>query len=334
LVAGDRAVILGAWAAAARYLSAALELWPAGDPGRVEAEALLGRALRWTGKLTAEFLDARIAAARAPGRDDLVAEAEMAYAFYWWDRSRYELVDEHMHAALALVSDKPASPSKASILHQAAIRGLVAGDLATSKALAEEAAGMARESMARTVRALIALARGDVRAADEENKRILAQARAAADPQVLYPALALATRAALAAARRDEAEQLFAELTSGNPERQEAAPFPGIATVALVATELGPAPDWLAPREPVQTPWRAAAAAAARGDFAEAAEIYASMGARPDEADARLYAARTLAAQGQRSLADEHLRRALAFYREVGATAYLREAESLLAASA
>jgi hypothetical protein len=41
-----------------------------------------------------------------------------------------------------------------------------------------------------------------------------------------------------------------------------------------------------------------------------------------------------LVEQGRRAEADEHLHRALAFYRSVGATRYVREGESLLAASA
>ena len=48
----------------------------------------------------------------------------------------------------------------------------------------------------------------------------------------------------------------------------------------------------------------------------------------------RLAAARLLVEQGRRAEADEQLGRALAFYRSVGATRYLREGESLLAAAA
>jgi class 3 adenylate cyclase len=47
-----------------------------------------------------------------------------------------------------------------------------------------------------------------------------------------------------------------------------------------------------------------------------------------------LRAARELVSAGRRAEADEQLRRALAFYRMVGATRYVREGEALLAASA
>ena len=52
------------------------------------------------------------------------------------------------------------------------------------------------------------------------------------------------------------------------------------------------------------------------------------------EACCRLCAAEAYVAQGRRAEADEQLRPALAFYRSVGATRYVREGEALLAASA
>ena len=58
------------------------------------------------------------------------------------------------------------------------------------------------------------------------------------------------------------------------------------------------------------------------------------MGSRPDEAFVRLSAAEAIAAAGRRPEANVQLERALAFYRSVGATAYVREAEALFAASA
>jgi hypothetical protein len=57
------------------------------------------------------------------------------------------------------------------------------------------------------------------------------------------------------------------------------------------------------------------------------------MGSLPDEALARLRAADKLVADGRRAEADEQLGRALAFFRSVGATVYVREAEALLAAA-
>jgi hypothetical protein len=58
------------------------------------------------------------------------------------------------------------------------------------------------------------------------------------------------------------------------------------------------------------------------------------MGNRPGEAFTRLRRSRSLVDEGRRAEADADLALALAFYREVRATARVREAERLLAASA
>jgi hypothetical protein len=75
-----------------------------------------------------------------------------------------------------------------------------------------------------------------------------------------------------------------------------------------------------------QTRWLDAATAFVSGDPIRAAEIYADIGARPEEALALLHAA------GQKAGRDDELSdglaRALAFHREVRATAYVRDAEA------
>ena len=58
------------------------------------------------------------------------------------------------------------------------------------------------------------------------------------------------------------------------------------------------------------------------------------IGYRPGEAYARLRAAKELVEEGKRAEADAELNRSLAFWREVGATRYVREGEALLAESA
>jgi hypothetical protein len=58
------------------------------------------------------------------------------------------------------------------------------------------------------------------------------------------------------------------------------------------------------------------------------------MGAATEEARVRLWLAEALVRQNRRAEADTQLQRALAFYRSVGATRYIREGEALLAASA
>jgi hypothetical protein len=81
-------------------------------------------------------------------------------------------------------------------------------------------------------------------------------------------------------------------------------------------------------------PWAEAGSAICSGDFRRAADVLGEIGYRPGEAYARLRAARELVEEGKRAEADAELTPALAFWREVGATRYVREGEALLAASA
>ena len=82
------------------------------------------------------------------------------------------------------------------------------------------------------------------------------------------------------------------------------------------------------------TPWLEAAAAVAAGEFQRAADLYDQIESQPDAAFARLQAAKQLVAAGRQAEANEQLSRALGFYRQVGATGYLREGQALLAATA
>jgi hypothetical protein len=82
------------------------------------------------------------------------------------------------------------------------------------------------------------------------------------------------------------------------------------------------------------SPWRDAARAMVEGEFVVAADLYSLFEAVFDAAFARLRAAEALLADGRRADADAQLRRALATFRSLGATRYVREGEALLAASA
>ena len=64
-----------------------------------------------------------------------------------------------------------------------------------------------------------------------------------------------------------------------------------------------------------------------------AADVFFEIGDLVYEARARLRAAGHLVLAERRADADEQLRKALAFWRSVGATRYVREGEALLAAA-
>lgn len=81
-------------------------------------------------------------------------------------------------------------------------------------------------------------------------------------------------------------------------------------------------------------PWMEAAGAACERDFARVAEIYAGIGARNAEAEARVHAARRLLEAGDDASAEAQLSRAIALYRSFRASRLLRAAEALLPARA
>jgi hypothetical protein len=68
-------------------------------------------------------------------------------------------------------------------------------------------------------------------------------------------------------------------------------------------------------------------------NFEALAERAGQEGRNTTAARARLRAAERLVAEGRRAEADAHLSEALRFYRSVGATRYVREAEALLVAA-
>jgi hypothetical protein len=65
------------------------------------------------------------------------------------------------------------------------------------------------------------------------------------------------------------------------------------------------------------------------GNLEDAADIYARIGSRPDEAYTRLRAAEQLASEGDPTRADAPREGAVEFYRSVGAARYVREAQAL-----
>jgi class 3 adenylate cyclase/tetratricopeptide (TPR) repeat protein len=192
------------------------------------------------------------------------------------------------------------------------------------------------ETPMRWLRGRIRLARDDVRGAQEDAERGLERAEAAKDPQVLWPGLAFGARA-FAGTDRERAWALASELLFDWEEHDlgiggEMAWLSDLA-VALVAHGGDSEFVALVGRARIKTPWRGAAAAYVSGDFQTAAAEYGAIGALPEEADARLRVAEALVREGRRAEADAELKRSLAFWRAVGAAAYVREGEALLAAA-
>jgi class 3 adenylate cyclase/tetratricopeptide (TPR) repeat protein len=179
-------------------------------------------------------------------------------------------------------------------------------------------------------RACLRLARGDVDGALEDQAEALARARQAKDPQALYPTLALSSFVLADAGRIETSRRLLDELLSKGKDSLRY----GIVELIWAADRLDRNEELQAMIPSIETPWFRAARAVFERRFADAAVILDSFGATRSTALARLRAAETLVEAGRRSEADEQLRRALAFFRSVGASRYVGGAEALLAATA
>jgi tetratricopeptide (TPR) repeat protein len=192
------------------------------------------------------------------------------------------------------------------------------------------------EGTCRQVRGGILLARGDLERALDDADRALEQGRSAKDPQALYPALAFAARVRFVGGRADDAGALLDELLDGvRATRDAPIGYAWLRSAALTARSLSRDDEVIEALAALpRTPWVDAAIQIAAGDFAAAAQRYAEMGAKPDEAYSRLAAAEELVAQGRRGAAESELRKALAFLRSVDASVLVRRGEQLLAASA
>jgi predicted ATPase/class 3 adenylate cyclase len=232
------------------------------------------------------------------------------------------------------------------------VRTLKAGDLFV-KGQWDEALALVGEQIAqveagspnyhepawRTLRAAIRLARGDQAGASDDSARATERARQTKDPQTLAPSLAVRAKVLLAEGRGDEAASLVSEGLALGPRLlsglvDEAFAGDPLVTFAWVACDLGRNDELVAALELApRTPWVEAATAIARAEPVRAADILERLSCRSGEAFTRLRAAEALAQKGRRDDADAELARALAFYRQARATAHVREAEALLAAS-
>ena len=183
------------------------------------------------------------------------------------------------------------------------------------------------EAQTRVSRAFVLLARDDVDAAVTDVQAALPPGRLASDPQNLVPTLSGSARILVEAGKREEARAL-AEETLAHEVVGHAAELAWIADELALTAEVE---AWLQPS--LDTRWKTAAEAVLRHDFGAAAELYAEIGDRADEARARLYAAEQLVAAGSRTEADRQLELSLGFWRSVGATRYVRQAEALMVAA-
>jgi len=200
------------------------------------------------------------------------------------------------------------------------------------ESLSEVGSSHALSRWALEMRGRMRLARDDVEGALADSRESLRQSREAKDRQTLDPALSFGALASLEAGSRDDATRLADELLARElvtrPIPHHVSP---LFDLAWVLAELERSDELLErlETEVIRTPHTDAAECLARGEYVQAADLYATIGARPNEAYTRLRAGEQLLGAARRAEAEDQLSRALEFWRAVDATRFVREGEAL-----
>jgi class 3 adenylate cyclase len=114
--AGDRALTLHAFPAAARLFRQALELWPADDPERPELLFRLGKSIYYAETAGAEELEEARELLLRSGQRGTAAEAQAVLLRLAHHRVDREQVQQHLDRTVVLVESLEASQSKAEVL--------------------------------------------------------------------------------------------------------------------------------------------------------------------------------------------------------------------------
>jgi predicted ATPase/class 3 adenylate cyclase len=195
--------------------------------------------------------------------------------------------------------------------------------------IAECEAGSAhrQEQGMRLLRAKILVARDDVEGARTECEHALALARGSHDRHWLVEALSNVLDVYADAGLVDEARAVADEILLDEPS---AAYDEVVSKLARHAELIGLDERQIRPHlDAIHTFYRRVAELALACEFDNLAALFAELGLKDLEAEARLRSAETLLEQERLDEAREEVQRALAFYRSVGATRFIRRAESL-----
>jgi class 3 adenylate cyclase len=194
---------------------------------------------------------------------------------------------------------------------------------------ASGAEGHYMDNIALSALSIFELARDRLEDALHNADQAIASGRKVRDPQALVPALAIAAFVYAEVADTGRATALLEELEPVAYIASVPMAFFAAARVELAEEFRAATSGFLR-----DTPWDRAALAVLDGQWPDAAREYAEMGAAGFAAIADLRAAESFAALGNRGEANEYLARSLQFWRSVGASRFIGEAEALLAKSA
>jgi class 3 adenylate cyclase/tetratricopeptide (TPR) repeat protein len=187
------------------------------------------------------------------------------------------------------------------------------------------------EAYLRMTRASLRLARGDVSGALDDVRQGLERAREAGDPQAYLPTLSQGIRILVEANRIDEAKALADELLPYLDAARERSWM--VLDAAWVADRIGLEQPLREFAQGSSSSWDSHILAVLDRDLETLAERMEDEDRLTSASFARLRAAERLVLEGRRAEADVQLQKALAFYRSVGATHYIRRGEALLAAA-
>ena len=144
--AGDRALALNAWAAAADLFGHAASLWPDDDRDRPElllsyGSALLHLADDRAGDVLSEAREGLVAL----GELDRAGRADSLLSAFWWYRGQRDRSSEYLDRALALVAERPPSPDKVFVLNRLASSLAIRSEVDAAIRCGEEALAMAEQ---------------------------------------------------------------------------------------------------------------------------------------------------------------------------------------------
>jgi class 3 adenylate cyclase/tetratricopeptide (TPR) repeat protein len=188
------------------------------------------------------------------------------------------------------------------------------------------------DSICREVRGLLRLARGDLTDAKTDSDRGLEIARRAGDPQIVFPQLVFH---AMLLAELGDLENASADADEFLEIGELASIDSSFIFLAQLFEALDRVDDLARLRNRANaTRWRDAVDLHLAGDPGGAADLCGEIGLLAGAARWRLLAGRLLVAGGRQAEADVQLEKALAFFRPVCASRYVREAELLRSATA
>jgi class 3 adenylate cyclase/tetratricopeptide (TPR) repeat protein len=141
--AGDRALALGAYAAASRLYESALELWPRDDSERPELLLAYARSRVDDVALDDSVLEDATEGLLEAGNAEGAAEAQARLGGVWLNRGDTDRALLHLERGRELLAERGASPEKAFVLQELARVLMMADDFDRAIDAASESLGLA-----------------------------------------------------------------------------------------------------------------------------------------------------------------------------------------------